>query len=197
MWIHPFWSTLAKSKIANNIIFAFQWSTNILSAYHNQNTVRKHYGNFIWRCENHRRAQHCWDAYDRIICESIQKITAKNQTNQFDVKNNYEKKMAHNRMHINQRPIVPVKNAANVADKNVANNSLHADPSILSRLVANEIFNINWMSLKFFRLFEIDLILLPEIMAERILLSSAPASETKSMQPAYNCWCADERSPCN
>lgn len=43
-------------------------------------------------------------------------------------------------MHMNHRPIVPVRNAAEVAYKKVAASSLHANPSSLSRLDAKEIF---------------------------------------------------------
>lgn len=44
-------------------------------------------------------------------------------------------------MHINHRPIVPVKNAADMAYEKVMAISLHANPSILSRLDASEIFH--------------------------------------------------------
>lgn len=43
-------------------------------------------------------------------------------------------------MHMNHRPIVPVKNAAEMAYEKVTAISLHANPSILSRLDASEIF---------------------------------------------------------
>lgn len=43
-------------------------------------------------------------------------------------------------MHMNHRPIVPVKNAAEMAYEKVTAISLHTSPSILSRLDAREIF---------------------------------------------------------
>lgn len=96
-------------------------------------------------------------------------------------------------MHMNHRPIVPVRNAAEIAYKNVVAISLHANPSILSRFVARDTFrdrgNLKWWdAIWLIRIFS------PEKMEKRISLLSARASRTKSMLNAYNCWCADARS---
>lgn len=166
---------------------------SFLLTNHNKDAVRKHDGDLVRSGENHRWTQQCRDAYDRVVCESIEQIAGieRRIIRLYTEMNEW----THWRMHMNHRPIVPVRNAADIAYRNVTARSRQANASMLSCLVAREIYREK----EFRHWLETDCFWItwngaPERMAKRISLSSARVSRMRSMPSANSCWCADARS---